>query len=747
MELLAPAGNIENFYAALNAGADAVYAGVPQFNARNLARDLRLEEIGAMIAHCRSQGKRFYAAANSLLLEHELPQVVDTLAQLEYLEPDGLIVQDLGMFNLVRRFFPGIKLHASTLAAVHNLHGVETFANLGCERVVLARELTLAEIRAIAGRTKVELEVFVHGAMCFSYSGLCLFSSYLGGKSGLRGRCVQPCRRGYTASSPQKGGKGGEKAHYLFSMNDLDGLDAVGELQDIGVASLKIEGRLRSARYVEKVVRAYRLVLDAPREGREDALPRARNLINEAMSRKTGPGYFFSAQPAEAISPLHSGNMGLHLGRAGKATIREGAPMLSLTVKEPLAVGDRLRLHFEPSGERVAFSLKQLEVGGQQMAMARAGQQVALLLPPDITGHTWSHVDCYKVDEAGGGQAGREELPVTRVASELALFCRREARRLQDIRWKAWEACHSGAIPGRPGGGAGLPKPRPGRGGGKSRGRSREVKLAMEWWLKLDSVKPLLGRIELGADRYMLPLDRYNISQAGELKKRLGKQTRNITWALPPILADRDMARLAKQIDTLIRTGYRCYQLGHISQLRLFEGQKVFLSGDYTLNLMNNQALLMAAETGLECAQLAIEADRESLAEAICGYKQIGVPAAKRSGGPRGMRLGLTVYGTPPLFTSRIAAPFFPVGQPVVSPKQESFVISKKDGMSQTRSLRPFSLLPYLHELKAMGLDYVVVDLTGSGSGKKEMAELAERLAGTMRGPKLSTFNYLGKLE
>ncbi|MBW1636157.1 MAG: U32 family peptidase, partial [Deltaproteobacteria bacterium] len=201
-ELLAPAGNIENFFAALDAGADAVYAGAPGFNARNIAKALSLEEIGAMIEYCRAEGRKFYVAANSLVLERELPSVLKSLALIQEMEPDGLIVQDLGLVHLVKNYFPGLRLRASTLMAAHNSESVSFLADMGFENVVLARELTLKEIGVISSRSAdIELEVFVHGAMCFSYSGLCLFSSYLGGKSGLRGRCVQPCRRSYSAQA------------------------------------------------------------------------------------------------------------------------------------------------------------------------------------------------------------------------------------------------------------------------------------------------------------------------------------------------------------------------------------------------------------------------------------------------------------------------------------------------------------------------------------------------------------------
>ncbi|MCK5517252.1 MAG: U32 family peptidase, partial [Desulfobulbaceae bacterium] len=365
-ELVAPAGNIENFFAAMEAGADAVYVGAPGFNARNLARDLQLEEIGAMIEYCRAEKKKIYIAANSLVLEKELSHVIKNLSILEKLEPDGLIVQDLGIINLVRQHFPNLELHASTLMTAHNSDTVKFLADLGCELVVLARELTLKEIAAISSRCgDTKLEVFVHGAMCFSYSGLCLFSSYLGGKSGLRGRCVQPCRRAYSPVAKSKKGdgktkRGGGKSQgggYIFSMNDLCGFEALPGLRDAGVSSLKIEGRLRSAHYVKHIVSAYRTVLDCSPENRVEAVVQARLLADEAMSRKVSSGYFFSPQPAEAITPYHSGNTGTHLGRFSVIKMVGNEHVCRFILKAGLANGDRIRLHSEPSGERVAFRL------------------------------------------------------------------------------------------------------------------------------------------------------------------------------------------------------------------------------------------------------------------------------------------------------------------------------------------------------------------------------------------------------
>ncbi len=733
MELLAPAGNAENFFAALEAGADAVYVGAPGFNARNLARDLRVDEIAAMIAHCHKVGKKIYIAANSLLLEKELPEVLKTLAALEALQPDALIVQDLGLIHLLRSFFPGLCYHASTLLGAHNLPSVQYLADLGCSRVVLARELTLEEVATISRGSAVDLEVFIHGAMCFSASGLCLFSSYLGGKSGLRGRCVQPCRRAYASG---KKGKGSGKGRYLFSMNDLDGLSVIEQLGRCGVASLKIEGRLRSATYVARVVRAYRLVLDARPEDYEERVAEAEDLLAGAMSRKGFSGYFATPQPIEALTPGHSGNLGLHLGRA--KAVKNADARLVVSLKKAVAVGDRLRFHAEPSGERVAVTLKTLFIAGQRVSSASSGSKVEIAMPAGLV-PGFSHVDVYKIDSAAPVVAAGTTLHTAFWKKELKTIAKKKQRYLKDITWKVWGTAHEkdqksprkNVVPTR---------------GRKFSAPQRNTKNIPELWLRIDSVKTVLARPPVQAKRYLLTLNRRNVEQVGQLKKALGPQVRQVVWALPPIIFGRELPRLKKNITLLLRAGFRSFQVAHISQKILFGREKVFLSGDYSLNLTNNQALLAVAAAGLESTQLAIEADRKALAEMIRGYRLPGIPEMRRAAGRRTMRLGLTVYGAPPLFTSRLDSKHFTYGTPLISPKKEGFVLYREGSFSQTRPLRPFSLLPYLRELKAMGIDYAVLDLTGGLETPKKLDEVKVRLQGNRKMSKLPTFNYLGEL-
>jgi len=730
-ELLAPAGNVENFMAAIEAGADAVYVGVPGFNARNLARDLQLEEIGAMIDYCHSENRKLYIAANSLVLESELPLVIKNLALLHELKPDAVIVQDFGIVDLVKQYFPGLKLHASTLMTAHNSDSVRYLADLGFDYVVLARELTLKEIATIRARCgEVKLEVFVHGAMCYSYSGLCLFSSYLGGKSGLRGRCVQPCRRAYSSPTKSKRGKGKKRsASYIFSMNDLSGFEALPDLRDAGVSSFKIEGRLRSAHYVKHIVKAYRTMLDSSPENQVEALAEATMLADQAMSRKVSSGYFFSPQPAEAITPYHSGNIGKHLGRFSVIKEVDGEYVCKFIVKADLLVGDRIRLHGEPSGERLSFRLKKLLVAGVEQAQAHKGQKVGISLPSGWKTIAGGHVEVYKVDGGVAKRAGKNlQSQINTSRQKLSSIKKLLVKPVDSI---CMEVCGEGDVRED----SLLEKRKLSKRQFSRKQTSRNIPL--EWWLKTDSIKSVKGRLPFSPDRFLLSFEKQLVSQAGVIKNYMGREMRKVIWALPPLILENDLSRSRKQIRLLVRSGFRDFQLGHISQVELFGREKVRLFADYTMNMLNHKALMFAEKVGFSRAQLAIEMDKPSLTDTVARCKELSSD----------LYLGLTVYGAPALYTSRLSSSYFQLEKPVVSPKQESFIVRKKEGFCQTFPLKPFSLLPWLNELKGIGLDYVVVDISAGKTGNKELLELKERLVNSGRYGKLSTFNYFGKLS
>ena len=245
VELLAPAGNTEAFYGAIHAGADAVYLGGNRFGARAYAENFSEEELVACIRYAHLFGRKVYLTVNTLVKESEFSEIY------EYLEPyyraglDGVIIQDLGVFSFIRENFPGMELHGSTQMTITGEYGAEFLKEQGACRVVPARELSLKEIRRIKEATGMEIECFIHGAMCYCYSGQCLFSSILGGRSGNRGRCAQPCRLPYSSK--------GQKECYPLSLKDMCTIESIPELLRAGIDSFKIEGRMKKAEYAAGV--------------------------------------------------------------------------------------------------------------------------------------------------------------------------------------------------------------------------------------------------------------------------------------------------------------------------------------------------------------------------------------------------------------------------------------------------------------------------------------------------------------
>ncbi len=324
-ELLAPAGSIEAFHAAYKAGADAFYMGLGDFNARRRAKNFTREELKAAILFAHRHGKKTYITMNTLLFDDEIPEAIDALTFIEDTGADGVIIQDLGLLSIAGRYFPRLAIHASTQMFCHNSRQAAFLKEQGVSRIILARELTSGEIAEIMNRVPMEYEIFIHGAMCFSFSGCCLFSSYLFGDSGNRGRCRQPCR--YPC-------KEGGAARYPFSMLDLSTESIMGSLLSLGVRAFKIEGRLKNAEYVYKTVKRYRELIDAHAGGRE--LPVSRPL----KTRETGSGYFHERSYRDLVSDRAPGTTGEIVGEVSSVM---GTSVI-IDAREPLRKGMKLRI-------------------------------------------------------------------------------------------------------------------------------------------------------------------------------------------------------------------------------------------------------------------------------------------------------------------------------------------------------------------------------------------------------------------
>ena len=268
-ELLAPAGDMECLYAAVAAGADAIYVGGKRFGARAFAKNFDMDELCAAVNYCHLHSVKLYVTLNTLIEDVELASAVEYAAELYRIGVDALIVADFGVAAAIRRYLPDLELHGSTQMSVHNTDGIIAASRLGISRVVLARELPLTDIRCCVDNSPLEIEVFLHGALCVCYSGQCLFSSLVGGRSGNRGECAQPCRLPYNGGS------------YPLSLKDLSLADHIPALIQSGVSSLKIEGRMKAPSYVYAVTSVYRRLLDEGRAANNEE----RELLRRAFSR------------------------------------------------------------------------------------------------------------------------------------------------------------------------------------------------------------------------------------------------------------------------------------------------------------------------------------------------------------------------------------------------------------------------------------------------------------------------------
>ena len=283
IELLAPAGSWEALEAAVNAGADAVYMGGKAFGARQYASNFDREELTRAVYFAHMHRVRLYITVNTLVDDAEMPELADYLLFLNNVGVDGIIVQDMGVINLARKLVPQLPLHASTQMTVTSLAGVRLCAENGMERAVLARELSIKDIKTICSNTDTEIEVFIHGALCVCYSGQCLMSSMLGGRSGNRGRCAGPCRLPYTVYDETGRKLTGKEGAYVLSMKDFNTLPDLKAMAEAGVCSLKIEGRMKSPLYVAAVTSVYRKYLD---QGMPETVdPGDQRLLREVFDR------------------------------------------------------------------------------------------------------------------------------------------------------------------------------------------------------------------------------------------------------------------------------------------------------------------------------------------------------------------------------------------------------------------------------------------------------------------------------
>ena len=359
-ELLAPAGDAECALAAFESGADAIYAGLSKFSAREKSNNFTVSELSKISAYAKKHGKKIYLTLNTLVKEAELEEIYNYLSDISGLEIDAIIVQDIGIAWMIRQLFPKMKIHGSTQMGIHNSAGIEVAASMGLERVILERQVTIKELELIIKRSSLEVEVFAHGALCSSLSGNCLFSSSIGGWSGNRGRCKQPCRRRYHGKDGNNG--------FFFSPDDLYTLDILPQLVNTGITSVKIEGRLKKADYVRRATAAYRMVLD---EGPE-VLGKAKMILSGSPGRKWSSGFYTSESMETLINHKSAGVSGMLCAEVTGSTPRGFTVKISRDLKK----GDRIRIQPKSGDEGPQMTITAMNRAREKVSRSRKGDIV-----------------------------------------------------------------------------------------------------------------------------------------------------------------------------------------------------------------------------------------------------------------------------------------------------------------------------------------------------------------------------------
>lgn len=376
VELLAPAGDFNCLKAAVQNGANSVYFGVSKFNARAFATNFSIEEMREIIKYCKLRNVKTDLTLNTLIRNSEFEDAVSLANEAYKAGIDAIIVQDLGLATFLIKNFPELAVHASTQMSIHNLEGALQAEKLGFKRVVLAREICANEIEYICNNTNVEIETFIHGALCISYSGQCLFSSAIGGRSGNRGRCAGPCRLPY--SLVFKDNKSGiEKVHdkgYLLSPKDLCGINYIPKLIKAGVKCFKVEGRMKSPEYVAIVTRIYRKYIDLALSGKKYIVdPEDIHNLQQVYNRGGfSEGHLNSKANKNLIYKEKPNNMGLYLGNISSYNPNKGH--ITLTSKEEISIGDSIGVE----KERTKYNISELMIKNSNVKNAEKGKLITI---------------------------------------------------------------------------------------------------------------------------------------------------------------------------------------------------------------------------------------------------------------------------------------------------------------------------------------------------------------------------------
>ncbi|MDR1837540.1 MAG: U32 family peptidase [Treponema sp.] len=719
IELLAPAGSPEALDAAIGEGADAVYLGLKDFNARLRSVNFTYAQFESALRSLRRKGKKVYVTVNTVFEQREADRMYQLLKYLSNQGPDAIIVQDFGVVEMARSEFPSLRLHASTQMNIASARGANALSHHGISRVVLARELSLEELRNIRSETNLELEVFVHGALCISVSGLCLFSSFLGGKSANRGMCTQACRRLYHRNDGESG--------YYFSPNDLQLLEYVPDLAACGINAFKIEGRMKSASYVGAVVSAYRLVTDAVVQGDEAQIRRSieqgqeilRNDFARPKTKYFFNGNFTTAAGIDWLNPGQDGGTGISLGTIlkVKGSGNERRALVSPPHGLVLSARDSVRIHRGDDSGRVSHKLTSVKPAGGGLSA-----NSFWISAPE--GEIGDHVYLIQTKESNKHYA-----PVIAPAS-------------------------GGVTHGQTGRGPGREKaplvqiqPRQKETGGKN-SKSGET-FPEGLYTAVSRPEDLYIVQSSRPQRVMLSMSQKNIKYLlDENKPPLPFKPAEIILTLEPWFPQNAADdKTAETIEKLIEKGYLLYTVnnpGHFSMFRGYEKARL-IAGPW-LYMFNSWSLSFIASCGADGFVSPLENNRQNLERTVmqnllCDIENKG--GKKRHG--RGALLSkffVTVFAWPPLFNIRAD-----LGQ-IINPssftdnKNEAFFLTTGQEGSRVYPNKHFSIIDKIPFLKEAGFGRFIIDLTGAVLKKPDYRDLMRAVKENTPLPHSSRFNW-----
>ncbi|MBN2547038.1 MAG: U32 family peptidase [Spirochaetes bacterium] len=642
IELLAPAGTPDALNAAIGEGADAVYFGFKDFNARQRAKNFSYRETEVIIEKFKQISKKAYITLNTIFEDWETDRVYNLLKYLSLVKPDAVIVQDFGIINIINKYFNNLKIHASTQMNVSSSNGVNFLSKYNVNRVVLSRELSFDEIKEIRNNTVSELEVFVHGALCISASGLCLFSSYTDRKSANRGYCVQSCRKIY---------KSGKKNGPYFSTNDLMLIRQLPHLMDIGINSIKIEGRMRSANYVAQTVKAYRYVIDNYRNEGEDAINKGISILNDDMARNKTTYLFQNKNNTDHLMTKQKSGTGIYLGIVNK--IKKINNDFYFSIKNSSAscsINDILRTQSIDGKKRKSFKIKQiikndnnifiksdfkLDINDAIYLISRAEQKAK-----------YSHV----------------------IPKNLKNYKRHPGNKLAPFLKIS------------------------------KKNKSNDYKLKNGIYVKLSFFKDIFLIQAIKPDKIILTL---TVKNYEELKWNINKITfkkEDIIINFEPFFQQSDVEDLKRKIEFLLKNNFKDFILNNLGQVNLLIDKKVNLIAGPYLYSFNRYSIDFLLNCGFNYIVSPIENNKKNLFDSTKFFsKQNWI---------------VTIFSFPELFyiISKINKNFD--FNEITDNKNNLFNIVKFDEKLTVIPEKPFSIIDKIPLLKKHGIEKLIVDFS-----------------------------------